>query len=190
MFCLKLEYVSIFLFWQKIAHAYSCKEARKDSLLHSWVQSYPLSSSYLFWETDAATRKKAIARAISSYRGASGILLCTTSQQTFLGNYTVAALQHPKTPKAYYFDTYEYACYLPSELPCDFLFGDITHVPESPLWVKSSPIVEGNENCVLLNMDKARHFIWVADAKQFVEKQDLLIGIDPVYQQNRYDFFC
>ena len=38
-------------------------------------------------------------------------------------------------------------------------------------------------------MDKARHFIWVADAKQFVEKQDLLIGIDPVYQQNRYDFF-
>ena len=39
-------------------------------------------------------------------------------------------------------------------------------------------------------MDKERHFIWVADAKQFVEKQDLLIGIDPVYQQNRYDFFC
>lgn len=35
-------------------------------------------------------------------------------------------------------------------------------------------------------MDKARHFIWVADAKQFVEKQDLLIGIGSVYQQNRY----
>lgn len=39
-------------------------------------------------------------------------------------------------------------------------------------------------------MDKARHFMWVADAKQFVEKQDSLIGIDPVYQQNRYVFFA
>lgn len=39
-------------------------------------------------------------------------------------------------------------------------------------------------------MDKARHFMWAADAKQFVERQDLLIGIDPVYQQNRYVFFA
>ena len=107
----------------------------------------------------------------------------------FSGTHTVAELRHPKSPKAYYFDTYEYVRFCSTTLPVDFVFGDVTHIPSVPSLVKSRPIIPENKNSVLLNMDKVRHFIWVRDPKRWEDKEDRLIGMGAIYQQHRYDFF-
>ena len=98
-------------------------------------------------------------------------------------------LKNPKNPKAYYFDTYEYAQYFDENLPLNFVFGDVTEVPEFPSIVKSRPISEDNQNSVLLNLDKTRHFVWVKDSKKFLDKKDILIGRCAVFQDNRHRFF-
>lgn len=98
-------------------------------------------------------------------------------------------LKKARTPKSYYFDTYEYARFFDGEEPIDFVFGDVIHIPERPSIVKSRPIVEGNENSILLNLDKVRHFVWVENDQSFSEKKAMLIGRGAVYQQNRIDFY-
>lgn len=106
------------------------------------------------------------------------------SKQTFIKD-----LKNPQTPKAYYFDTYEYARFFDHSLPIDFVFGDVTHVPDVPSIVKSRPISDDNQNSVLLNLDKARHFVWVRNDKPFSQKKNLLIGRGAIYQKHRFDFY-
>ncbi len=101
----------------------------------------------------------------------------------------VEDLRKPKTPKAYYFDTNEYAKNFPQNLPIQFLFGDIIHVPNIPSIVKSRPIVENNENSILLKLDKARHFVYVKNDKPFLTKKNILIGRCSVYQEHRIKFY-
>ena len=101
----------------------------------------------------------------------------------------IKELKKAKSPKAYYFDTYEYARYFPENEFIDFVFGDVIDIPDTPNIVKSRPITEKNENSVLLKLDKARHFICINKDKPFIEKKDLLIGRGALYQQHRYDFY-
>ncbi|WP_226063090.1 glycosyl transferase family 90 [Kaistella polysaccharea] len=103
--------------------------------------------------------------------------------------YTIKDLKDPKTPKAYYFDSYEYARYFNPNTPLNFVFGDVTEVPEVPSIVKSRPISENNQNSILLNLDKARHFVFVQNDKNFLEKKPSLFGRAAVYQEHRYLFF-
>lgn len=105
------------------------------------------------------------------------------------GSYQLKDLKNIKSPKAYYFDTYEYARFFPENYPIDFVFGDVIDVPITPSIVKSRPIVLGNENSILLKLDKARHFIRINKDKPFSQKKDLLIGRGAIYQQHRYDFY-
>jgi len=98
-------------------------------------------------------------------------------------------LRHPKTPKAYFFDTYQFARYFDYNLPLSWIFGDVIHVPDTPSIVKSRPIIPENQNSILLNLDKARHFVFVKQDKNFESKQDKLIGRGAVYQQHRIDFY-
>lgn len=72
----------------------------------------------------------------------------------------------------YFFDSYEYVRYFPVDLRWRFAFGDIRDLQEEPSVVKSRPLVEGNENSILLNMDKVRHFIFLKDTIPFVKKRD------------------
>ena len=102
---------------------------------------------------------------------------------------TIKDLKKPKTPKSYYFDTYEYAQYFDENLSIDYWFGDVTEVPETPKIVKSRPISPNNQNSILLNLDKARHFVFVENDKDFLSKKNILIGRGAVFQQHRYDFF-
>lgn len=76
---------------------------------------------------------------------------------------------------AYFFDTYEFTRFFNSRLKVDFLFGDITFVPEHPSILKSRPIANNIENSVLLNLDKLRHFNFIIDRKLFQEKIDMLV---------------
>lgn len=101
----------------------------------------------------------------------------------------VKDLRKPRTPKAYYFDAYQYARFFDENLAFHFVFGDVTHIPNTPSIVKSRPISEENQNSVLLNLDKVRHFTWVKNDKAFYQKKNMLIGRGAIYQQHRYDFY-
>ncbi|MGL6039235.1 MAG: glycosyl transferase family 90 [Soonwooa sp.] len=98
-------------------------------------------------------------------------------------------LKHPKTPKSYYFDTYEYARYFDENLLIDYAFGDVNTILQIPMITKSRPIAGSNENNILLNLDKARHFVSIEDSKSFDSKTNKLIGRAAVHQQHRIDFF-
>lgn len=76
---------------------------------------------------------------------------------------------------AYVLDAHEYIRWFSPKLRWNYLFFDLTFVPEYPSVVKSRPIVGDNANSVLLNLDKARHFTFVKDRLQFCEKQDRFI---------------
>lgn len=98
-------------------------------------------------------------------------------------------LKKPVTPKTYYHDTYEYARFFDPNLPIRFVFGDVTDVPDFPGIVKSRPVAGKNQNSVLLNLDKARHFVWIKNDRPFRTKKDQLIGRGAVFQEHRYNFF-
>lgn len=89
---------------------------------------------------------------------------------------------------AYFFDTYEYTRYFSEQFRISPLFGDITHVPIVPSITKSRPIKGDNSNSVLLNLDKARHFTFVKDNKNFTDKLNILIGRANVKQPHRIRF--
>ena len=78
-------------------------------------------------------------------------------------------------PKVYFFDTYIYTRWFPQSFRWGYCPGDVTFVPEFPSVVKSRPLVEDNENSVVMKLDKVRHFIFVNDKKDFAEKQNRVI---------------
>jgi hypothetical protein len=114
---------------------------------------------------------------------------CKASLKSSYGNTTIKDLKNPKTPKSYYFDTYEYARFFDGNLPINFVFGDVTEVPKVPSIVKSRPIFKDNQNSVLLNLDKARHFVWVKDHIPFLSKKNILYGRAAVHQEHRKVFY-
>jgi len=91
-------------------------------------------------------------------------------------------------PKAYFFDGYEFFRFFPLNFKIQFLFGDVTHVPEVPSFVKSRPIEENNENSVLLKLNKIRHFLFIHDNTPFVYKKNMVVWRGKVYQKNREIF--
>ncbi len=114
---------------------------------------------------------------------------CKTSFISNPQSVQIRDLKKPKNPKAYYFDTFEYARYFDESIPINFVFGDVIEVPEYPAIVKSRPITEDNQNSVLLNLDKVRHFVWVKDQHAFETKRNILIGRGAVFQHHRHEFY-
>lgn len=114
---------------------------------------------------------------------------CKTNYEPGAENLRIKDLKKAKTPKSYYFDTYEYARFFNKNLPLNFVFGDVTHVPKFPSIVKSRPVSGDNHNSVLLNLDKRRHFLFINDPIDFLSKKDQLIGRSAVFQHHRYEFY-
>lgn len=94
-----------------------------------------------------------------------------------LGPSTVAvsALDRHDCQSTYYFDVKHAMTAFPASTRINFLPGDITFVPPYPALTKSRPIGPGNENSVLLKMDRIRHFIRVVDPVAFEDKADVAI---------------
>ena len=101
----------------------------------------------------------------------------------------IGKLKLPKRQKAYYFDTQEYTRYFDPSFRAHFLFGDITKVPGEPTIVKSRPIHGNNENAILLNLDKLRHFNFIKDEIHFEDKKDMLVGRGVVKREHRIRFY-
>ena len=77
--------------------------------------------------------------------------------------------------KAYYFDAMECARYFSQDLRWILDAGDKPYVTPEPAIVKNRPIVEHNDNSVILNLDKNRHFLFVNDQKSWREKKNVAI---------------
>lgn len=102
---------------------------------------------------------------------------------------TIESLRHPISPKTYYHDTYRWARYFGHHLKIDYVFGDVDRYLDRPSITKSRPIGAGNENSVLLNLDWARHFVFVKDSIPLEQKIPKLIGRAAVHQPHRIDFY-
>lgn len=100
----------------------------------------------------------------------------------------VSELKLGKRGKVYYFDSLEYFRYFDKNLKANFLFGDITYVPDVPTIVKSRPICYDNGNSVLLPLNKVRHFYFLNDKKKFESKKNMLVGRSVARQENRIRF--
>ena len=90
--------------------------------------------------------------------------------------------------KVYYFDTYQYTRFFPSNLRICPLFGDISYVPDVPSLTKARPIGGDNANSVLLKLNKIRHFLFVKDKNRFEDKKNLLVGRSKARQPHRVRF--
>lgn len=75
----------------------------------------------------------------------------------------------------YYLDLDEYLRYFRHRLKVNYLFGDVTWVPNSPCLVKSRPTDMENANSVLLNLDKLRHFRISTDDTPWEDKKPLAV---------------
>lgn len=91
---------------------------------------------------------------------------------------------------AYFFDSLEFLRYFNPSLSFRPLFGDITFVPEIPSIVKSRPIADNNQNSVILNLDKFRHFNFIHDTLGYQDKIDKLVwrGHVSAQKENRIKF--
>lgn len=75
----------------------------------------------------------------------------------------------------YFFDAYEHTRWFPIQLKWCYLFGDINYIPTTPAIVKSRPIGGNNQNSILLNLNKVRHFCFLKDNKEFVNKANIAL---------------
>ena len=77
--------------------------------------------------------------------------------------------------KTYYFDAMEYARYFDQSLRWILDPGDKPYVAPEPSIVKNRPLADNNDNSVILNLDKVRHFLFVDDKKAWADKKDAAI---------------
>ncbi|WP_299285331.1 glycosyl transferase family 90 [uncultured Mucilaginibacter sp.] len=100
----------------------------------------------------------------------------------------IKEIQTLKGPKAYRFDTFEFTRYFEKSLKASVLFGDVISIPEFPTIQKSRPVAGANNNAILLNLDKKRHFFFIHDHKNLSEKKSMLIGRGTITQPHRIRF--
>jgi len=90
----------------------------------------------------------------------------------------------------YYMDLHEYLRYFDPHLRLLHRFGDETEVPARPTLVKARPIAGDNDNSVLFNLNKIRHFVFPRDRLSFEDKIDRLVWRGSAFQENRKQFLA
>lgn len=96
----------------------------------------------------------------------------------------------PKSKNNYFRDFFEYSRFFDGELKVATAFGDGDNFPNlsTASITKSRLIGNHNENYVLLNLNKVRHFIFLKDKRTFDSKVNKAIYRGASHQQNRIDF--
>ena len=91
-------------------------------------------------------------------------------------NRAVTLRKQPITrQKVYYFDAMEIARYFNQSLRWILDPGDKPYVAPEPAIVKNRPLVENNDNSVILKLEKVRHFLFVNDRKAWRDKKNVTI---------------
>ncbi len=101
----------------------------------------------------------------------------------------IGAVDRLARPRVYSFDSQEYLRHFDASLRLRYVWGDVTHVPDEPAFVKSRPIGGDNANAVLLKLDKVRHFNFIRDERPFAGKKNQLIGRGAITQPHRIRFY-
>lgn len=104
-------------------------------------------------------------------------------------NITTLKDNTPKNGSAYYYDSYEWTRYFDDTLRWAYLFEDVNNLLHCPALVKSRPIIEDNQNSIIMQLDKFRHFHFISDSLKFEAKKNLLFFRGAVYQEHRQRFF-
>jgi hypothetical protein len=89
-----------------------------------------------------------------------------------------AAIEAGKVPfsaSMYYYDLKEFARYFDPRLVIDLEFGDVIGIPQIPRIVKDRPILDGNDNGVLMKLNKFRHFYMPPDNLSFAAKRPMAV---------------
>ncbi|PAF51549.1 glycosyl transferase family 90 [Helicobacter sp. 13S00477-4] len=96
---------------------------------------------------------------------------------------------HKLTKKltVYFFDTYEFTRYFHDDLKWCYEKGDVNYFLPQPSITKSRPIAaaDKNQNSILLNIDKVRHFTFIKDPYLWENKKDKVIFRGGCYQAHR-----
>ena len=84
---------------------------------------------------------------------------------------------HDYVNSTYFFDAYEYTRFFPDSMRWAYNPGDVNYLFPVPEITKSRPITtnEENRNNILLNLDKVRHFTWIADPYSWKDKECRII---------------
>ena len=91
-------------------------------------------------------------------------------------NRAVSLRKQPITrQKVYYFDAMEIARYFNQSLRWILDPGDKPYVAPEPAIIKNRPLVENNDNSVILKLEKVRHFLFVNDRKAWRDKKNVTI---------------
>jgi hypothetical protein len=93
----------------------------------------------------------------------------------------------PTKNSGYYYDLRKTLCHFPPGFRFERIFGDVTHIPPHPTFVKTRPIEGDNRNSVLLKFDSARHFRVLKDTIPFDEKEPKLVWRGQAFQVWRYE---
>ena len=109
-----------------------------------------------------------------------------TEESKIEGQWQLASM--PKNKNNYFRDFFEYSRFFESDLKIDIIFKDNREIPPTPSIIKSRFIVPNNENGVLCNLDKVRHFTFLNDKRSFESKENKAIFRGAIYQQWRIDF--
>lgn len=86
---------------------------------------------------------------------------------------------------SYFLDVAALLPYFPDSVHFDYLFGDVTTVPDHPAIVKSRPISDSNDNAILLKLDSLRHFYIPQDICRYEDKKDQLVWRGAAHQPHR-----
>ncbi len=89
----------------------------------------------------------------------------------------------------YWFDLMRYLRALPSSTKVDFIDGDTWDNPTHPVFAKARRLDGKADNCVLMNLDRRRHFLRVHDPIPFEDKEGVLFFRGDVdAKENRREF--
>ncbi|TLD82520.1 glycosyl transferase family 90 [Helicobacter trogontum] len=94
-----------------------------------------------------------------------------------------------KAGSVYFYDSYEWTRYFKDDLRWAYMFYDVCDLLSFPAICKSRPIISCNNNSVLLQLEKYRHFHFIHDPIRFEDKKDILLFRGAVYQDHRIRFF-
>ncbi len=91
---------------------------------------------------------------------------------------------------AYHFDFYNIVKFFPRDFLYCYQFGDKTKVPNFPSFIKSRPIDKGldNQNSVILNLDKLRHYYRIEDKFPYHDKKNMAVWRGAAHQKHRQEF--
>jgi hypothetical protein len=88
----------------------------------------------------------------------------------------------------YYLDLDEHSRGFGPHRRLNYLFGDICDTPKVPTVVKSRPISTANENSIILNLDRLRHFRWGSDLIPFRNKKPAAVWRGTPLTEQRRNF--